>query len=196
MCVKPNGFEGQTCPTSNGQGDPARLCIAKHLTAESCENAGGTWTRFISNFLEKTSGVLSTCQDVGEMKLARGVPYEAHKVSQGADNQIQYVLLQKPPEVIYAPSTVVNHNGLSMGTEGKFSTYKWKVPCFPSNTTQRCVLRLRWVKLQFSPPIVKHFLFILVSRFFRANYHTGYPKTLPWWNHLNRYLNAPLRNRS
>ena len=59
----------------------------------------------------------------------------------GADEPVQYVLVQKPPDVIYAPSTVVNHNGVNM--EGKFSSYKWKVPCFPTNTTQRCVLRIR-----------------------------------------------------
>ena len=46
-----------------------------------------------------------------------------------------------PPEVAFAESNVVNHNGLNM--EGKFSSYKWKVPCFPSNITQRCVLRIR-----------------------------------------------------
>ena len=141
MCVMPNNLEGIYCPPPNGQDNPAFQCIAKYITAESCKNAGGTWTKFITNFLEKTAGILSTCHDVGEMKLARGVPYEAHKISQGADNKLQYVLLHKPPDVIYAPSTVVNHNGMSM--EGKFSTYKWKVPCFPSNTTQRCVLRLR-----------------------------------------------------
>ena len=65
----------------------------------------------------------------------------ASKVSQGADEPVQYVLVQKTPDVIYALSTVVNHNGVNM--EGKFSSYKWKVPCFPTNTTQRCVLRIR-----------------------------------------------------
>ena len=43
--------------------------------------------------------------------------------------------------MIYVPSTAVNHNGMNM--EGKFSSYKWKVTCFPSNITQRCVLRMR-----------------------------------------------------
>ena len=75
------------------------------------------------------------------MKLARGVPYEPHKLSQGADQKKQFVLLQKRPDVIYAPSTVVNHNGINM--EGKFSSYKSKVPRFPTDTTQRCVLRIR-----------------------------------------------------
>lgn len=129
------------CPPDNDN-IPARRCVAKYITAESCKAAGGSWTKFITNYMEKTAGVLSTCHDVGNIKLARGVPYESHKLSQGSDNTLQFVLLQKTPDVIYAESTVVNHNGMNM--EGKFSSYKWKVPFFPSNTTQRCVLRLRW----------------------------------------------------
>ena len=35
----------------------------------------------------------------------------------------------------------VHRNGMNM--ESKFSSYKWKVTCFPSNITQRCVLRMR-----------------------------------------------------
>ena len=79
-------------------------------------------TGLITSYLERTAGVLSTCKGVGNMKLAKGVPYEAHKISEGCDNKRQYVLLNRPPEVIYAPSTVVNHNGINM--EGNFSSYK------------------------------------------------------------------------
>ena len=132
--------DNSDCPTTN-EGDVAEKCVAKYITEESCKGAGGMWRKFITNYLEKTAGVLSTCHNVGGMKLARGIPYEPHKISQGADNKIQYVIQHKPPDVIYAPSTVVNHNGMNM--HGKFSSYKWKVPCFPSNTTQRCVLRIR-----------------------------------------------------
>ena len=46
------------------------------------------------------AGVLSTCHGVGNMNLARGIPYEPHTISQGADQNEQYVLLQEPPEVI------------------------------------------------------------------------------------------------
>ena len=95
----------------------------------------------ITNYQEITAGVLNTCHGVGNMNLARGILYEPHTISQGAEQNEQYVLLQEPPEVIYAPSTVVNHNGMNM--EDKFSSYKWKVPCFRSNITQRCVLRMR-----------------------------------------------------
>ncbi|KAL9983507.1 hypothetical protein ACROYT_G005691 [Oculina patagonica] len=142
MCIMPGKLTGQpNCPPENNN-ILAEKCVAKFITAESCKAAGGTWTKFITNYVERTAGVLSTCHNVGEMKLARGLPYEPHKLSQGADNKAQFVLLHKPPDVIYAPSTVVNHNGMNM--EGKFSSYKWKVPCFPTNTTQRCVLRLRY----------------------------------------------------
>ena len=128
------------CPPDN-QNVIAEKCVAKYITAESCKAAGGRWTKFITNYVEKTAGVLSTCKDVGDMTRAGGLPYEPHRISQGADGKVQYVLLHKTPDVIYAPSTVVNHNGMNM--EGKFSSYKWKVPCFPTNTTQRCLLRIR-----------------------------------------------------
>ena len=141
MCIMSKGLKDQTdCPPDN-QGVVAKKCVAKYITRQKCKAAGGDWTRFITNYLEETAGVLSTCRGYDDMKLAKGVPYEAHKISQGCDNQKQYVLLNRPPEVIYAPSTVVNHNGINM--EGKFSSYRWKVPCFPSNTTQRCVIRIR-----------------------------------------------------
>ena len=140
LCIMPSTLGKQTCPR-NHDNKLAEKCVAKYITAKSCEAAGGIWKKFITNYVEKTAGILSTCHDQGDMKLARGVPYEPHKLSQGADQKKQFVLLQKRPDVIYAPSTVVNHNGINM--EGKFSSYKWKVPCFPTNTTQRCVLRIR-----------------------------------------------------
>ena len=136
----PSTLGKQTCPR-NHDNKLAEKCVAKYITAKSCKAAGGIWKKFITNYVEKTAGILSTCHDQGDMKLARGVPYEPHKLSQGADQKKQFVLLQKRPDVIYAPSTVVNHNGINM--EGKFSSYKWKVPCFPTNTTQRCLLRIR-----------------------------------------------------
>ena len=130
----------QTCPRNHAN-KLAEKCVAKYITAKSCKAAGGIWKKFTTNYVEKTAGILSTCHDQGDMKLARGVPYEPHKLSQGADQKKQFVLLQKRPDVIYAPSTVVNHNGINM--EGKFSSYKSKVPRFPTDTTQRCVLRIR-----------------------------------------------------
>ena len=141
FCIMPTKLPGHgDCPKKN-DGQPGEKCVAKYLTAEDCKNQGGKWTRFITNVIEKTAGVLSTCHQIGDMQLKRGVPYEPHKVSQGADELEQYVLIQKPPDVVYAPPTYINHNGVT--TEGKFSSYKWKVPCFPSNVTQRCVLRIR-----------------------------------------------------
>ena len=132
------------CQRRNIDNQLADRCVAKYITAETCADAGGTWTKFITNYLEKTDGVLSTCEKENGIKMVKGVPYEPHTISQGSDQQEQYLVLQKTPDVIYAPSTVVNHNGMNM--EGKFSSYKWKVPCFPTNTTQRCVLRIRWEK--------------------------------------------------
>ncbi|CAH3132495.1 unnamed protein product [Porites lobata] len=140
LCIMRSKSSDQ-CPKKN-DGLPGEKCVAKYLTAEACKKAGGKWTRFITNVMERTRGVLSTCHGVDGMKLKRGVPYEPHKVSQGGDLLEQYVLVQKPPEVLYAPSTYINHNGV--GRDGKFTSYKWKVPLFPSNVTQRCVLRIRY----------------------------------------------------
>lgn len=137
----PTKLSGNDDCILKNDGNPGEKCVAKYLTEKACKQAGGKWIRFITNVIEKTAGVLSTCEGVGDMQLKRGVPYEPHEVSQGADQLEQYVLVQKPPDVVYSPSTYVNHNGVT--TKGKFSSYKWKVPCFPSNVTQRCVLRIR-----------------------------------------------------
>ena len=140
LCIMPTKLGKQTWPRNHAH-KLAEKCVAKYITAKSCKAAGGIWKKFIINYVEKTAGILSTCADQGDMKLARGVPYEPHKLSQGADQKKQFVLLEKVPDVIYAPSTVVNHNGMNL--EGKFSSYKWKVPCFPTITSQRCILRIR-----------------------------------------------------
>ena len=116
--------------------------MSQFITETNCKKNGGTWTKFVTNYIERTAGVLSTCKDEGNMKLTYGRPYEPHKISQGAEVLEQYLLLQEPPKVAFASSTVVNHNGMSM--DGKFSTFKWRIPAFPSNVTQRCVLRIRW----------------------------------------------------
>ncbi|PFX29775.1 Protein DD3-3 [Stylophora pistillata] len=118
LCVMPTTLTGNpNCPRDH-YNVLAKKCVAKYITSEQCKKAGGTWTKFITNYIEKTAGVLSTCHNVGEMKLARGIPYEPHLISQGADQEEQFVLVHKPPE--------------------------WKVPCFPTNTTQRCVIRIRY----------------------------------------------------
>lgn len=141
MCIMPTTLPGNVnCPTENNL-RLAKKCVAKYITKEDCDRNNGTWTKFITNYLEKTAGILSTCHTEGGMELAKGIPYESHKISQGADLRKQYVVLHKTPDVIFAPSTVVNHNGMNM--EGKFSSYKWNIPCFPTNTTQRCILRIR-----------------------------------------------------
>ena len=141
LCIMPSKLSGNPdCPL-NYQNVLASKCVAKYITANSCKAAGGTWTRFITNYIEKSGGFLDSCSGKGGFKFVKGLPYEPHLLSQGAEEKEQYVVVQEPPDVIYAPSTVVNHNGMNM--EGKFSSYKWKVPCFPTNTTQRCVLRLR-----------------------------------------------------
>ena len=104
-------------------------CVARFITQDSCQGAGGSWTQVQTNFIEKFGS-----KD-------KGVAYEPHLITQGTGEGEQGLVLADSPEVLDAPSTVVNHNGMNM--DGKFSSYKWKIPHFPSNTPQRCVLRIR-----------------------------------------------------
>ena len=89
LCIIRSKPGGDQCPKKN-DGLPGEKCVAKYLTSEACKNAGGKWTRFITNVMERTRGVLSTCHGVDGMKLQRGVPYEPHEVAQGGDLLEQY----------------------------------------------------------------------------------------------------------
>ncbi|XP_029198433.2 protein DD3-3 [Acropora millepora] len=141
LCIHENGKNGIQCP-QKAHNIRNERCVSQFITETNCKKNGGTWTKFVTNYIERTAGVLSTCKDEGNMKLTYGRPYEPHKISQGAEALEQYLLLQEPPKVAFASSTVVNHNGMSM--DGKFSSFKWRIPAFPSNVTQRCVLRIRY----------------------------------------------------
>ncbi|KAJ7333542.1 hypothetical protein OS493_017080 [Desmophyllum pertusum] len=144
LCIMKNGLAKQkTCPRTSNRNRPAEKCVASYITKESCENGGGDWVKVTTNYKEKYSenSANSACANKFQTVI-KGVAYEPHLIAQGADGQEQDLVKADPPEVIYAPSTVVNHNGMNM--QGKFSSYKWKVPYFPSQTIQRCVLRIRY----------------------------------------------------
>lgn len=135
-----NGLANQqSCPRTPPRNRPSESCVASYISKESCEKGGGAWTKVLINYKEKLSENNGACPGIQSVK---GVAYEAHTITQGTGNDEQYVVKVDKPQVIYAPSTVVNHNGLNM--QGKFSSYKWKVPFFPSQTIQRCVLRIRY----------------------------------------------------
>ena len=134
-----NGLAKQSsCPRTPPRNRPSESCVASYISKESCEAGGGTWTKVHINYKEKSSDNSATCDGI---QTFNGVAYEPHKITQGSENDAQDLIKVDKPAVIYAPSTVVNHNGINM--EGKFSSYKWKVPYFPSQTIQRCVLRIR-----------------------------------------------------
>ena len=124
------------CPLTSSN-KPGETCVASFISKESCEKSKGKWTKVHTNYKE-VSANNQICSDV---QLFPGIPYEAHKITQGTENKRQQLVKVDKPEVIFAPSTVVNHNGMNM--QGKFSSYKWKIPFFPSQTRQRCVLRIR-----------------------------------------------------
>lgn len=138
LCIIKNGVRKHLCPRIPPLNRRNAECVARFITQASCEQAGGKWTIVKTNFKEKSSGAKS-CANI---KTVKGVAYEPHLITQGTGEGEQDLVLADPPEVLDAPSTVVNHNGMNM--DGKFSSYKWKIPHFPSNTIQRCVLRIRY----------------------------------------------------
>ena len=133
-----NGLSRQSSCPRTPRNRPSELCVASYISKRSCEAGRGKWTKVHVNYKEKSSDNKAACDSIQTFK---GVAYEAHKITQGTEKDEQDLVKVDRPAVIYAPSTVVNHNGLNM--EGKFSSYKWKVPYFPSQTIQRCVLRIR-----------------------------------------------------
>ena len=139
LCIMQNGQSSpKSCPRTSPRNRPSASCVAKYISKESCEKGGGTWTKVLSNYKEKLSDNAVSCDSIQSMK---GVAYEPHTITQGSGKDEQDLVKGDRPEVIYAPSTVVNHNGINM--QGKFSSYTWKIPYFPSQTIQRCVLRIR-----------------------------------------------------
>ncbi|XP_068712154.1 protein DD3-3-like [Montipora foliosa] len=139
LCMMENGLRGEaSCPRTPPRNRPAQKCVARFISRESCEKGGGKWTKVHINYKE----ILKTDFNTSNDQVLKGVAYESHKITQGTENKEQLLLKVDKPEVIYAPSTVVNHNGVNM--QGKFSSFKWKVPFFSSQITQRCVLRIRY----------------------------------------------------
>ena len=130
----------QPCPKIPPRSRRAPKCVASFITKESCEKGGGNWVTVKTQFKEKLPVNLDrTC--ASKFQTVRGLAYEPHLITQGTEGSEEDLVKADQPEVTYAPSTVVNHNGMNM--EGKFSSYKWKIPYFPSNSIQRCVLRIR-----------------------------------------------------
>nr|XP_058959382.1 protein DD3-3-like [Pocillopora verrucosa] len=130
LCIIDDGVAKTLCPKVPQKNKRNAKCVARFITQDSCQGAGGSWTQVQTNFIEKFGS-----KD-------KGVAYEPHLITQGTGEGKQGLVLADSPEVLDAPSTVVNHNGMNM--DGKFSSYKWKIPHFPSNTPQRCVLRIRY----------------------------------------------------
>jgi len=143
LCIMDDGLQNQRrCPKTPPRNKQASKCVASFITKETCEKGGGKWVEVETNYKEKLpSQTDGAC--AGKFQTVKGVAYEPHQITQmGSDGTEEDLVVADPAEVIYAPSTVVNHNGLNM--HGKFSSYTWKIPYFPSNTIQRCVLRIRY----------------------------------------------------
>ena len=135
LCIQKNPKK-LVCPRKSDN-IPSEKCVASFITKSSCINGGGSWVIVKTHFTEKYSRNSNKYAE----KYEHGLAYEPHLITQGTEHDKQYLVAADLPEVIDAPSTVVNHNGMNL--EGKFSSYKWKIPYFPSDTIQRCVLRIR-----------------------------------------------------
>jgi len=78
------------CP-KNEDNRPAVSCVAKYITATSCTVSGGKWVKFITNYLEKTQGVLETCEKKDYKRLVKGLPYEPHMHSTTNNNNNNFI---------------------------------------------------------------------------------------------------------
>ena len=76
MCIIPKGLKHRTdCPPEN-QGVVAEKCVAKYIARDMCIAAKGTWTGFITNYLERTAGVLTPMSDQDRIS-----PYNINAIS-------------------------------------------------------------------------------------------------------------------
>ena len=58
------------------QGVVAEKCVAKYIARDMCIVAKGTWTGFITNYLERTAGVLTPMSDQDRIS-----PYNVNAIS-------------------------------------------------------------------------------------------------------------------
>ena len=76
MYIMPKGLKHRTdCPPEN-QGVVAEKCVAKYIAKDTCIAAKGTWTGFITNYLERTAGVLTPMSDQDRIS-----PYNINAIS-------------------------------------------------------------------------------------------------------------------
>jgi len=118
------------CREKFSDGTEAHYSTANNEAA--CNAKGGTW-RPVHNYLEKLNLPEAQCK-------ARTDTVWGHAIY--GDGTEECLVKLAAPDCQVAPYTRVNHLGNS--EDMKASKYMWKLPNFPSNTPQRCILRLRY----------------------------------------------------
>ena len=110
---------------------------SKYNNKKDCEANNGQWLDFY-NFLEKAPQFKTEAACLAASK--KGVKYLWGRSLYFPEKKECLVALP-PPECRAADWSRVNHLGNVRG--GQPLRYKWKLPHFPSEEKQRCVLRIR-----------------------------------------------------
>ena len=101
--------------------EPNTECVAEFITEDSCENGRGEWIK-----VQQTSKKSHTAEFTPSDRV--GVAYEPRLITQGTREDEKYLVPADPPEVLFAPFTVVNYNvtnmdGSFLHTNGNFLTF-------------------------------------------------------------------------
>ena len=110
---------------------------SKYNNKKECLANNGQWLEFY-NYLEKATHLKTEATCLAASK--NGVKYIWGRTLYFPEKEECLVALP-PPECKPAMWTRVNHLGNGRG--GQPLNYKWKLPHFPSGSTQRCILRIR-----------------------------------------------------
>ena len=107
--------------------------FSKHNNETACTSNDGEWLEF-HNFLEIASTVTNEKECLNQQYIWGRPIYGNEKVC---------LVPLPPPDCSEAPWSRVNHLGNSAKGDLETPNYVWNLPHFPSNTEQRCVLRIR-----------------------------------------------------
>ncbi|KAJ7333536.1 hypothetical protein OS493_017073 [Desmophyllum pertusum] len=120
LCIMPTKLPPNAdCPPRNKDNVREEKCVAKYINETLCKEAGGEWTKFITNYLERTKGILSTCHSVGETKLKRG--YHTNHTGSHKELMERYNITTDdvPREFDASNNTDVQNNPKTKAVDGK-----------------------------------------------------------------------------
>ncbi|XP_072175305.1 protein DD3-3-like [Diadema setosum] len=118
-------------------GNGQRKHASRYNNEADCTANDGQWLAF-TNYLEKAPQFNTEAQC--NAATGNGITYKWGRPWN--EQNMQCLVALKAPDCQRAPWTRVNHNGNARG--GEASRYTMTLPFFPSATTQRCAMRLRY----------------------------------------------------